>query len=274
MKLTVRRQQLIGWVVIGWVVVLALLGYLFVSGIVVGGTGDAGLPTWVGATRAGLSFWLLAAAVAALYVAVAVTGTRLSARRWALTWQRGTRFGLALGAGWLVLLGLSNLVTTSQPLAGAEQVLAYLAAAGVMLYGAVVAARESSSIGAAPQTAFWPAVVLAVCFALIELLMATLFGDHLARAAWAGDLGCQILTGAAHRSCVVGDAIGSALTLVVALPLAGAALGAFGGMGGFGFSSRMTPLAGTENMAAMREPMIFAGVLALALLAQTLVRIW
>lgn len=239
-----------------------------------GNTGDANLPRVVGPSHANLAYWLLAAGVAAMNVAVGVLATRASGAAGVRPWRQGAIIGVIVGAIWLVLSFLSGLVTTTNPAAGGELVVINLLGLVALGWAGFLGARRTGRLDVAVLTAFWAALVMALCFAVAQLLLAAGFGDALIRGGWSGDPDCAAYAGTAHRSCILGDHLGDASTFLVEWPLVGLLLGLIGGLLGRIGRSKDAGKGPAPAQPELVIPMALSGAFAFVLAAELAFKIW
>ena len=131
------RFWFIGACVLGFVLFLALLAYVFMrypeSRLSTSTGPKANIPVWFGANGAGIAYMLFGLLIACLYVYVSVQGTSGPG-----VWRYGVLLGVQLGAAWFVIMPI---------VAGA------------------LATRYTRRLGSGPLASFWCGVTAALLIA-------------------------------------------------------------------------------------------------------------
>lgn len=244
------RFWVIGACVLGYVLFLALLAYVFArypdSRLSTSTGPKSNIPIWFGADGAGIAYMLFGLLIACLYVYVSIQGT--SGRG---AWRLGVLLGAALGLAWLVIGILDAFVST--PAAG---LLLYGAALIVPVAAGILGASQTGRFGSGSLAGFWCGVAAALLIALSIVVIDTVFASHFLQTSWPQDRHCNLHSGDALTACEISDDLGFAGTILIALPLIMAGLGAIGGAMGLANArgGQVDPREGNDS----RAPLIFS----------------
>lgn len=262
------RFWLIGACALGFALFLGLLAYIFArypDAALSTGTGPkANIPLWFGANGAAITYLLLGVLLAGLYIYVSVQGTSQRG-----VWRTGAVFGAALGVVWL-LVGVINVFISVTPLE--------LALDGALLILPIVAgalgASQTGRFGDGPLAGFWCGLAAALLIALAIIAIDTGFAAHLSQTSWLQDRQCNAHTGDALAACEISDDLGLAASLVVALPILMAGLGAIGGTIGIASTRGQRREAMPTTANPSRAPLFFSLIIVALIAAELLFNLW
>jgi hypothetical protein len=217
------RPWFIGTCVLGNVAFLGLLAYVFMrypdSRLSTSTGPKSNIPIWFGADGAAIAYMLFGLLLACLYVYVSVQGTSGGG-----VWRQGVLLGAALGLAWLVIGVLDAFISVPVVrllLDGA--ILIVPVAAGLL------GASQTGRFGSGPLAGFWCGVAAALLIALSMVVIDVAFASHFLQTNWPQDRHCNLHSGDALAACEIGDDLGFAGIILIALPVIMAGLGAIGG---------------------------------------------
>jgi hypothetical protein len=257
------RPWFIGACVVGFVAFLGLLAYVFMrypdSRLSTSTGPKSNIPLWFGADGAGIADILFGLLIACLYVYVSIQGT--SGRG---VWRQGVLLGALLGLAWLVIGVLDAFI--SAPGAGLlldGALLIVPAAAGIL------GASQARRFGGGPLAGFWCGVAAALLIALSIVVIDVVFASHFLQTSWPQDRHCNLHTGDALAACEISDDLGFAGTILIALPVVMAGLGAIGGAIGLANVRGKQVYAPGESKDS-RAPLIFSLIMIVLFVATLL----
>jgi hypothetical protein len=245
------RPWFIGACVLGFVAFLGLLAHVFMrypdSRLSTSTGPTSNIPTWFGADGAGIAYMLFGLLIACLYVYVSMQGTSGHG-----VWRLGVLLGAALGFAWLVVGVLDAFIS-----APAAELLLDGAVLIVPVAAGILGASQTGRFGSGPLAGFWCGVAAALLIALSMVAIDVVFASHFLQTSWPQDRHCNLHSGDALAACEISDDLGFAGTILIALPVIMAGLGAIGGAIGLA-NTRAGQVDAPREDNNSRAPLIFS----------------
>ena len=238
------------------------------------GTGPAPVfPTWFGTTGAAIAYIVVGGYLLCLYIGLGILATPTSTQPArppeGQPWQIGGFLGLVAG----VIVFLVGIPVNLLSHFGAYAALALLVWAATLVVAGAFGSLATGTVMGGVLAGVWCGIVIALCASVLGLAQDLVFAPLLVHGIWAQDSTCPYVVSKLVAACETSDDLGWYATLLTALPVLGALLGALGGLGGksrSGTSSAPLKISRT----AVLIPMAFLVLQALLFIGELIWNFW